>query len=79
MSKGEKRSSPDATVGGPSSLEQPLKVSISAKGGYCWHVLQERVCLSLMERTKGGAEGSISAGGGANNRQRSQLRKESTV
>jgi hypothetical protein len=45
----------------------------------CWHVLRERVCLSLMARTKGGAEGSISSGGGANNKQRSQLRKESAI
>jgi hypothetical protein len=22
---------------------------------HCWHVLQERVCLSLMEKTEGGA------------------------
>ena len=57
MSKGEKRSSLDVTVGGPSSLAQPLRVSINVKGGYCWHVLQERVCLSLMERIEGGAEG----------------------
>ena len=58
MSKREKRSSSDATVGGPSSLEQPLRVSINAKGGYCWHDLQESMCLSLMERTEGREEGS---------------------
>jgi hypothetical protein len=54
MSKGEKRSGLDATVGGPSRLAQPLRVAINAKGGDCWHVLQERVCLSLMARTEGG-------------------------
>jgi len=32
-----------------------------------------------MARTKGGAEGSVSSVGGANNKQRSQLRKESVV
>jgi hypothetical protein len=79
MSKVEKRSSLDSIVGGPSSLAQPLRVAINAKGGYCWHVLQERVCLSLMERIEGGVEGSVILGGGANIKQRSQLRKESTV
>jgi hypothetical protein len=58
MSKGEKRNGLDATVGGPSSLAQPLRVSINAKGGDCWQIWQEGVCLSLMERTEGGAEGS---------------------
>jgi hypothetical protein len=36
-------------------LAQPLRVSINAKGGYCWHVWQEGVCFSLMERAEGGA------------------------
>jgi hypothetical protein len=51
MSKGEKRSGLDAIVGGPSRIVQPFRVSINAKGGDCWHDLQESVCLSLMERT----------------------------
>jgi hypothetical protein len=38
MSKGEKRSGLDATVGGTNRLVQPLQVAINAKGGYCWHV-----------------------------------------
>jgi len=33
----------------------------------------------LIARTKGGVEGSISLGGGANNMQRSQLIKECTI
>jgi hypothetical protein len=32
-----------------------------------------------MARTKGGAEGSVSSGGGANNKKRSQLIKESAL
>jgi hypothetical protein len=76
---GEKEWYLDATVGGPNRLVQPLRVSINAKGGDCWHVLQERVCLSLMERTEGRAEGSVRSGGGENNKKRSQLRKESAV
>jgi hypothetical protein len=63
MSKGEKRSGLDATVGGPRSLAQPLRVAINDKGGDCWNVLQERVCLSLMAIIEGGAEGSVSSGG----------------
>jgi hypothetical protein len=38
ISKGEKKSGPDATVGGPNRLAQPLRVAINAKGGDCWHV-----------------------------------------
>jgi hypothetical protein len=41
MSKGEKRCGLDATVGGLSRIVQPFRVSINAKGGDCWHVLQE--------------------------------------
>jgi hypothetical protein len=41
MSKGEKRSGLDATIGGQSRIVQPFRVSINAKGGYCWHILQE--------------------------------------
>jgi len=37
---------------------QPLRAAINAKGGDCWQVWQEGVCLSLMERTKGKAKGS---------------------
>jgi hypothetical protein len=32
-----------------------------------------------MARTKGGEEGSVRSGGGANNKKRSQLRKESAI
>jgi hypothetical protein len=45
MSKGEKRRSLDATVGVPSSLVQPLRVSINSKGGYCWHVYRQSVLV----------------------------------
>jgi hypothetical protein len=79
MSKGEKMSGLDATVGGPRILAQSLRVSINAKGGYCWIFLQETVCLSVLERTEGGEEGIVSSGGGVNNKQRSKLRKESIV
>jgi hypothetical protein len=41
MSKGEKRCGLDATVGGLSRIVQPFRVAINAKGGDCWHVLQE--------------------------------------
>jgi hypothetical protein len=41
MTKGEKRSGLDATIGGSSRIAQPFRVSINAKGGDCWHVLQE--------------------------------------
>jgi hypothetical protein len=41
MSKGEKRCGLDATVGGLSRTVQPFRVAINAKGGDCWHVLQE--------------------------------------
>jgi hypothetical protein len=53
MSKGEKNewSRPDATVGGPNRLTQSFKVSINAKGGYCWHVYMQ-VCFSLMARSE---------------------------
>jgi hypothetical protein len=43
MSKGEKRCGLDPTVGGLRRIVQPFRVAINAKGGYCWHVLQE-VC-----------------------------------
>jgi hypothetical protein len=45
MSKGEKRSGLDATVGGPNRLAQPLTVSINAKGGDCWHVYRKSVLV----------------------------------
>jgi hypothetical protein len=45
MSKGEKRSGPDATVRGPNRLAQPLTVFINAKGGYCWHVYRKSVLV----------------------------------
>jgi hypothetical protein len=45
MSKGEKRSGLDATVGGPSRIVQPFRVSINAKGGDCWHVYRKSVLV----------------------------------
>ena len=46
MSKGEKMNGPDATVGGPSSLAEPLRVAINAKGGDCWHVYRKNVIIA---------------------------------
>jgi hypothetical protein len=45
MSKGEKRSGLDATVGGPSRIAQSFRVSINAKGGDCWHVYRQSVLV----------------------------------
>jgi hypothetical protein len=45
MSKGEKRSGPDATVGGLSRTEQPFRVSINAKGRDCWQVYRKSVLV----------------------------------
>jgi hypothetical protein len=45
--------------------------------GFCWHVLQERVCLSLMERTEGGAEGRKISGELMNEDQK--LRRDGTI
>jgi hypothetical protein len=45
MSKGDKRSGLDAIVGGPNGLVQPLRVSINAKGGDCWHVYMHSVLV----------------------------------
>ena len=45
MSKGEKRCGLDATVGGLSRTVKSFKVSINAKGGYCWHVYRHSVLV----------------------------------
>jgi hypothetical protein len=45
MSKGEKRSGLDATVGDPNRLAQPLRVSINAKGRDCWHVYKQSLLV----------------------------------
>jgi hypothetical protein len=44
MSKGEKRCGHD-TVGGLSRIVHPFRVSINAKGGYCWHVYRQSVLV----------------------------------
>jgi hypothetical protein len=41
MSKGEKRCALDARVGGLIRTVYPFRVSINAKGGDCWNVVQE--------------------------------------
>jgi hypothetical protein len=45
MSKGEKRCGLDATVGDLRRIVQPFRVSINAKGGYCWHVYRKSVLV----------------------------------
>jgi hypothetical protein len=45
MSKGEKRCGLDATVGGLRRTVQSFRVSINAKGGYCWHVYRQSVLV----------------------------------
>jgi hypothetical protein len=45
MSKGEKRCVLDATVGDLSRTVQSFRVSINAKGGYCWHVYSQSVLV----------------------------------
>jgi hypothetical protein len=45
MSKGEKRCVMDATVGDLSRIVQSFRVSINAKGGYCWHVSRKSVLV----------------------------------
>jgi hypothetical protein len=45
MSKGEKRSGLDATIGGPRKIVHPFRVSINAKGGDCLHVYRKSVLV----------------------------------
>jgi hypothetical protein len=45
MSKGEKRCGLNATVGGLRRIVQSFRVSINAKGGYCWHVYRQSVLV----------------------------------
>jgi hypothetical protein len=52
MSKGEKRSGLDATVGGPSRIVHSLLGFPSMPKGDIVGMFTGRVCLSLMERTK---------------------------
>jgi hypothetical protein len=76
MSKGEKRSGLDATVGDLSSLSRFASIP---KGDIVGMFTGIVVCLSLMARTEGGEKGSISLGGGENNIQRSKIRRDSTL
>jgi hypothetical protein len=57
MSKGEKRSGLDATVGDLRRIVQPFRVSINAKGGDCWHVYRKSV-LVIDGKNKNGTEGT---------------------
>jgi hypothetical protein len=75
MSKGEKRSGLDATFGDLSSLSGLP----SMPKGEIVGMFTGRVCLSLMERKEGEAEGSIRSGGGVNNTHKSNLRRDSTL
>ena len=43
MSKGEKRSSLNATIGGLSRLVQSFRVAINSKGGDCWHIYRQNM------------------------------------
>jgi hypothetical protein len=43
MSKGEKRSGPNAIVGDLSRTMHAFRVAINAKGEYCWHVYRQSV------------------------------------
>jgi hypothetical protein len=45
----------------------------------CVGMFTGRVCFSLMARTEGGAEGSVSSGGGVNSMQKSKLRRDNAL